>query len=167
MQGDKRDTRGKDGREENIRKESLQEELLTEAFGACMEEQLSFIPPEREIARMHTFSDRFTAAMEELCRTNGKLKKREMTRREFVFGFNKIAACILLMLVVGGACVGGYLISEHGLPGAGADSSSAEVAESTEQAADMAMPEEETASGGSSVEQEAGSGEEDAGAAAE
>ncbi|MGI6000772.1 MAG: immunoglobulin-like domain-containing protein [Candidatus Merdisoma sp.] len=167
MQGDKRDTRGKDGREENIRKESLQEELLAEAFGACMEEQLSFIPPEREIARMHTFSDRFTAAMEELCRTNGKLKKREMTRREFVFGFNKIAACILLMLVVGGACVGGYLISEHGLPGAGADSSSAEVAESTEQAADMAMPEEETASGGSSVEQEAGSGEEDAGAAAE
>ena len=97
-------------------------------------------PPEREIARMHTFSEEFKSKMEKLCRTNGKLKRQEMTRREFVFGFNRIAACILMMLAVGGICVGGYLISKGGAGGSGADSA-ASTEESTEQAADMALPE--------------------------
>ena len=56
MRGDKSGSRQKEEREQ---KEALQEELLSEAFNACMEEQLSFIPPEREIARMHTFSEEF------------------------------------------------------------------------------------------------------------
>ncbi len=133
-------------------KEALQKELLAEAFNACMEEQMSFIPPEREIARMHTFSDEFQASMEELCRTKGKIRKQEATRREFVFGFNRIAACILLMLVVGGVCVGGYLISERGIGGSSTGSTAEystegsteeTVAESAEQAADTALPEEE------------------------
>lgn len=133
-------------------KEALQKELLAEAFNACMEEQMSFIPPEREIARMHTFSDEFQASMEELCRTKGKIRKQEVTRREFVFGFNRIAACILLMLVVGGVCVGGYLISERGI-GANSTGSTAEYstdesmeessAEASDQTADAALPEEE------------------------
>ena len=91
-------------------------------------------------------------AMEELCRTNGRLKKRELSRREFIFGFNRIAASLLLMLVIGGACVGTYLIAEHGLPGAGRDGS-AETAEATEApeeaqstgAAEDTKAEEETA----------------------
>ena len=133
-------------------KEALQKELLAEAFNACMEEQMSFIPPEREIARMHTFSDEFQASMEELCRTKGKIRKQEATRREFVFGFNRIAACILLMLVVGGVCVGGYLISERGIGGSSTGSTAEystegsteeTVAEPAEQAADTALPEEE------------------------
>ena len=52
MRGDKSGSRQKEEREQ---KEALQEVLLSEAFNACMEEQLSFIPPEREIARMHIF----------------------------------------------------------------------------------------------------------------
>ena len=76
MRGDKSGSRQKEEREQ---KEALQEELLSEAFNACMEEQLSFIPPEREIARMHTFSEEFKSKMEKLCRTNGKLKRQEMT----------------------------------------------------------------------------------------
>ena len=139
-----REDKRKDGKEQKTSGEVQQEELLADAFQACMEEQLSFIPPEREISRVHTFSPGFNAAMEELCRTKGKLKKREMTRREFVFGFNRIAACILLMFVVGGVCVGGYLLSEHSLTGAGSSGLAESTAESTEETADLAVPEEET-----------------------
>ena len=153
------DKRTQTGRNRRTSGEVQQEELLADAFQACMEEQLSFIPPEREISRMHTFSPGFNAAMEELCRTKGKLKKREMTRREFVFGFNRIAACILLMFVVGGVCVGGYLLSEHSLTGAGSSGLAESTAESTEETADLAVPEEETtaaqdstASGGQDAE---------------
>ena len=129
---------GKKGQGEKTEKEALQEELLSEAFQACMEEQLSFIPPEREIARMHTFSGEFQEFMEELCRTKGKFRKREMTRREFVFGFNKLAACILLVLVAGGIFAGGYLISVRGLTGRdGAGEMAA-----AEEAADTAVQEE-------------------------
>lgn len=153
MRDDKRADGSRNGNGYREKREALQSELLADAFGACMEEQLSFIPPEREIARMHVFSERFQKAMEELCRTNGRLKKRELSRREFIFGFNRIAASLLLMLVIGGACVGTYLIAEHGLPGAGRDGS-AETAEATEApeeaqstgaAEDTAAPEEETA----------------------
>ena len=131
MRDDKRADGSRNGNGYREKREALQNELLADAFNACMEEQLSFIPPEREIARMHVFSERFQKAMEELCRTNGRLKKRELSRREFIFGFNRIAASLLLMLVIGGACVGTYLIAEHGLPGAGRDGS-AETAEATE-----------------------------------
>ena len=131
MRDDKRADGSQNGNGYREKREALQNELLADAFNACMEEQLSFIPPEREIARMHVFSERFQKAMEELCRTNGRLKKRELSRREFIFGFNRIAASLLLMLVIGGACVGTYLIAEHGLPGAGRDGS-AETAEATE-----------------------------------
>lgn len=86
-----------------------QEELLTEVFQACMEEQLSFIPPEREIARTHQFSEQFETSMEELCRNRGRGKRRRMSRREFTYGFNRVAACILVILVAGGVLTGGYL----------------------------------------------------------
>ena len=93
------------------KKKELEQELLAEAFDECMEEQLSFIPPEREIARMHRFSDEFQESMEALCETNGKSKpeKRSITSREFIYSFNKIAACILAVLVVGGICTGVFL----------------------------------------------------------
>ncbi len=68
------------------------EELLEEAFDACMEEQMSFIPPESEIARMHTFSESFQRAMEQLLRTRGKTERRTISRKEFVYGFNRAAA---------------------------------------------------------------------------
>ena len=81
MRDDKRADGSRNGNGYREKREALQSELLADAFNACMEEQLSFIPPEREIARMHAFSERFQNAMEELCRTNGRLKKRELSRR--------------------------------------------------------------------------------------
>ena len=163
MRDDKRADGSRNGNGYREKREALQSELLADAFNACMEEQLSFIPPEREIARMHAFSERFQNAMEELCRTNGRLKKRELSRREFIFGFNRIAASLLLMLVIGGACVGTYLIAEHGLPGAGRDGS-AETAEATEapEEAQSTGAAEDTAAGEETAAESTG----DAGSAA-
>ena len=149
MQENKKDSKQSTGQKTKKElKEARQKELLAEAFRACMEEQMSFIPPEREIARMHTFSDEFQASMEELCRTKGKIRKQELTRREFVFGFNRIAACILLMLVVGGVCVGGYLMLERGIGGNSTGSTAeysteAVTEESAAGAADSVLPEEQ------------------------
>jgi hypothetical protein len=98
------------GQGEKTKSKTEQEELLEEAFHACMEEQLSFIPPESEIARMHTFSESFTEAMRTLLRTRGKPEKRQISKAEFIYSFNKIAACILGVLVVGGVCAGGFLL---------------------------------------------------------
>ena len=81
------------------------EELLKEALDACMEEQLSFIPPECEIARMHTFSQEFREYMEKLLKTQGRPERRILTRKEFIYSFNKIAASILIVLAVGFDCL--------------------------------------------------------------
>ena len=77
------------------------EELLEEAFDACMEEQMSFIPPESEIARMPTFSESFQRAMEQLLRTRGKTERRTISRKEFVYGFNRAAAGLLILFCTG------------------------------------------------------------------
>ncbi|MCI8852693.1 MAG: hypothetical protein HFI30_01200 [Lachnospiraceae bacterium] len=85
---------------------SPQDQLLAEALDACMEEQLSFVPPEREIARMHQFSQEFQKRMEKLLQTGGRAPGKKLEKREFIYGFNRIAAGILLFLIVGGV---GYL----------------------------------------------------------
>ena len=72
MRENKKNEKGRSGHKEQ--KELQQNELLADAFNACMEEQMSFIPSEREISRMHEFSEEFNTSMEHLCRTNGKLK---------------------------------------------------------------------------------------------
>ena len=87
-----------------------QEKLLTEVLNACMEEQLSFIPPERDIARMHTFSEEFQEYMRHLLRTKGKPGHKTIAKHEFVFRFNKIAASLLILFVVGGLCAGAFLL---------------------------------------------------------
>lgn len=87
-------------------KRDPKEELLAEALDACMEEQLSFIPPECEIVRMHTFSQEFREYMEKLLKTQGRPERRILTRKEFIYSFNKIAASILIVLAVGGMMAG-------------------------------------------------------------
>ena len=95
------------------KREELEKELLAEAADECMEEQLSFIPSEREIARMHRYSEEFQESMQELLHAGGRPKREKstITSREFVYSFNKIAACILAVLVVGGVLHG--LISDE------------------------------------------------------
>ena len=48
---------------------SAQDQLLKKVLDECMEEQLSFVPPEREIARMHKFSPEFLERMREILQT--------------------------------------------------------------------------------------------------
>ncbi len=91
---------------EDRRMEAPQAELLAEVLDACMEEQLSFVPPEREIGRMHKFSPEFRQRMEEIIQSQKAPAGKKMEKREFIYGFNKKAACILLLLLVGGV---GYM----------------------------------------------------------
>jgi len=90
--------------------ETPQEKLLANVVNACMEEQLSFIPTEREIARMHTFSQEFQEYMKQLLRTKGKPERKVLEKHEFVYRFNKMAAVFLILFLVGGLSVGALLI---------------------------------------------------------
>lgn len=94
--------------------QSPQGQLMAEVLDACMEEQLSFVPTEREIARMHTFSEDFQERMETLLRTGGRAPGKKLEKREFIYGFNRIAAGILLFLVVGGVGYLGITMVEKG-----------------------------------------------------
>ena len=42
------------------------EELLAQVLEECLEEDLSFVPPEREISRKHRFSEEFEQAMQSI-----------------------------------------------------------------------------------------------------
>lgn len=124
------------------------EELLEEAFDACMEEQMSFIPPESEIARMHTFSEQFRKGMEQLLRTRGKSQHQKISRKEFIYGFNRVAAGILVLLVVGTACAGGMVwLSKSGTKGRPSEAPAADTAAVETEAAPAEEPAESNAGG--------------------
>ena len=127
---------------ENEKKNPETEELLAEVLNACMEEQLSFIPPEGEIARTHTFSREFQEYMKHLLRTQGKPERRKMTKQEFVFRFNKLAACFLVLIVVGGLCAGGFLLLGRNGFKSEAPASGTESAAAADMAAEAEVTEE-------------------------
>ena len=121
------------------KREELEKELLAEAADECMEEQLSFIPSEREIARMHRYSEEFQESMQELLDAGGRPKREKstITSREFVYSFNKIAACILAVLVVGGVCTGLFLTS--GKKSGSADTAAPETASAAQDSTEEAV----------------------------
>ena len=135
------------------------EELLKEALDACMEEQLSFIPPECEIARMHTFSQEFREYMEKLLKTKGRPERRTIHRKEFIYSFNRAAACILVLLVVAGAFAGGLLlVSKSGSKSSTDMSAPAEAPSETEAeapASEEGGADQDTAAGGAEEPDEA------------
>lgn len=94
---------------ENRKDLTCAEQLLARALDECMEEQLSFVPPEREIAHTHTFSSKFREQMAEMLKNQGKPAGKKIEKREFIYGFNKAAACILAVLLAGAAGGLGYL----------------------------------------------------------
>ncbi|MBC5660096.1 hypothetical protein H8S44_09960 [Anaerosacchariphilus sp. NSJ-68] len=127
---------------ETEEEKARQEELLTEVLQACMEEQLSFIPPEGEIARKHRFSGEFEQSMQEMCATRGRRQHRRISSREFTYGFNKIAACILVILMAGGILTGGYLALHRA---SGVDSTAQVETAAADMAEDTAVMAEESA----------------------
>lgn len=81
---------------------SKREELLAQVLDECLEEDLSFIPPEREIARKHRFSEKFEKRMDELLEhTSSETRKKEI-KKHFSPRYGQWAACVLLFCICGG-----------------------------------------------------------------
>lgn len=115
------------------------EELLRQALEECMEEDLSFVPPENEIARTHKFSVEFENSMEPLLQEKGKTKRKQLEKHEFVYGFHIKIAVILGLLLVGAIGIAGAEL----LPGKKAED--AQVQEGTEDASTDTEKEDEGA----------------------
>jgi len=74
------------------------EEFFAQILEECLEEDLSFIPPEREIARKHQFSEKFETSMESYFQQleNTKEKKR---KKYFFSKYARFAACVFVLCV--------------------------------------------------------------------
>lgn len=77
------------------------EEMLMQVLEECLEEDLSFVPPEREIARSHRFSPEFEEHMKQLMEAE-KEEHPDAVRKHFAPRYGQLAACILLFCVCGG-----------------------------------------------------------------
>lgn len=127
------------------------EELLAEVLEECLEEDLSFVPPEREISRKHRFSEDFEQAMERLQEEiSDELRKKEI-RRHFSPRYGQWAACILVF------CACGWLLARVGgqIGGSGMEKS-ADMAEAPaeESAVEEAAAEDMDSGAGSSTAEE-------------
>ncbi len=76
------------------------EDLLKQVLEECLEEDLSFVPPDREIARTHRFSQIFEQAMQKLLDECAHRSRQEI-RRHFSPRYGQWAACILVFCVCG------------------------------------------------------------------
>ena len=80
------------------------EKLLTRVLEECLDEDLSFVPPEREIERNHTFSEPFEEKMDQLLNEGEEAAKKEKEkeiRRHFSPRYGQMAAAVLIFLVAG------------------------------------------------------------------
>ena len=123
------------------------EELLAQVLEECLEEDLSFVPPEREIARKHQFSEKFEETMAEFIASSLQKHKEKEIRKHFYPRYGYLAACVLLFCVCG--CLFGTFIAPV-LDGGKNDSASMESAADMSAAMDEAVEEE------ASTETEAG-----------
>ncbi len=86
------------------RQEKETDQLLARVLEECLDEDLSFVPPEREIARNHTFSEAFEEKMDEILNEGEEAvreeKEREI-RRHFSPQYGQLAAAVLIFLVAG------------------------------------------------------------------
>ena len=121
-----------------------QEELLAQVLEECLEEDLSFIPPEGEIARKHRFSAEFEQAMNGLLEEMSRTSERKEIRKHFSPRYGQMAACILV------CCVCGLLFCQgSGLIGGGDKSADTSEAPARESAYDEAA---ESGAAGNSME---------------
>lgn len=95
-----------------------QEELLAQVLEECLEEDLSFVPPEGEIARKHRFSESFEQSMEKLLKEISHTSREKEIQRHFSPRYGQWAACILVFCVCGwlfyrvGGMIGGSGMNE-------------------------------------------------------
>lgn len=81
---------------------SKEEQLLAQVLEECLEEDLSFVPPEREIARTHRFSEKFEKSMENLLEHSSHTIREKEIRRHFSPRYGQWAACILAFCICSG-----------------------------------------------------------------
>lgn len=77
------------------------EELLTRVLDECLEEDLSFVPHEREIAGKHRFSPEFDEQMETMIKEAEQKTKEKELKKHFHFKWGQMAACIVVFCVCG------------------------------------------------------------------
>lgn len=116
------------------------EELLRHALEECLEEDLSFIPPEREIARTHRFSEGFEKIMGEYMEELSEASKSTKAGKLFSKRYAGWAACVLLFFLCGGLF---YYVMPF--PSGGGSVTEGIQSESGSGAADSAAAPEETA----------------------
>ncbi|MBS6398011.1 MAG: hypothetical protein KH452_12850 [Clostridiales bacterium] len=78
------------------------EELLAQVLEECLEEDLSFVPPEREIARSHHFSERFEQSMRKIMEDTTKNFKEQDIQKHFSPRYGQWAACVLVFCLCSG-----------------------------------------------------------------
>ncbi|MCI8822303.1 MAG: hypothetical protein HFI15_07230 [Lachnospiraceae bacterium] len=113
-----------------------QEELLAQVLEECLEEDLSFVPPEGEIARKHRFSEDFEKFMQELLTEASRRSRKREIKKHFSPRFGQWAACILVFCVCGGLFY--YVSGRIGGSGMGTKSDTSE-APAVESAADETL----------------------------
>ncbi len=74
---------------------------MRDALEECLEEDLSFVPPEREIMRTHRFSESFENGMKELLEERSRQRQESEIRKHFCPRYGQWAACILIFCVCG------------------------------------------------------------------
>lgn len=77
------------------------EELLAQALEECLEEDLSFVPPEGEIARQHPFSKQFDQEMQAFLDEASAHLNRKKIKRHFSLRYGQLAACLLVFVLCG------------------------------------------------------------------
>ncbi|MCD8250115.1 MAG: hypothetical protein LUC60_09755 [Lachnospiraceae bacterium] len=111
------------------------EQLLARVLEECLEEDLSFVPPEREIERKHSFSQEFEEAMSELLEEETEEEvdeEEEAIRRQFRHRFVDMAAVILVFFICGAVAMS--LPDSFFSTSISSDTAAEETAEETEEA---------------------------------
>ena len=112
------------------------EELLTRVLDECLEEDLSFVPHEREIAGKHRFSPGFEEQMEAMMtEAEQKMQEKEL-KKHFHFQWGQLAACVAVFCVCG-ALAGTVYLQHSGGKGT-ADTTAMMTAESADVAEESA-----------------------------
>ncbi|MCC8163713.1 MAG: hypothetical protein LIO86_11260, partial [Lachnospiraceae bacterium] len=125
------------------------EQLLARVLEECLEEDLSFVPPEREIARKHRFSQAFEDVMSELFEEEEEEDEaEEEIRRHFRPRFAELAAVILVFFICGAVAMSlsdSFFSASTSSDTAAAETTEAAEEETTAETWDMEEPTEETA----------------------
>jgi len=112
------------------------EELLTRVLDECLEEDLSFVPHEREIAGKHRFSPEFEEQMEAMMAEAEQKTQEKELKKHFHFQWGQLAACVAVFCVCG-ALAGTVYLQHSGGKGA-ADTTAMMTAESADVAEESA-----------------------------